>query len=481
MGEPEPGKVIILGGGPSGLCAGWNLAQDGYRVLLLEKEEVCGGQAITFSRDGYSYDLGPHNFHSSRRSVTRFLKTSLGPEFAKWPLRMQLYIWKRRIDYPFIGVEVLKSLPKSMLVGCGLSFLLTRLWSAVNPRHGDDGTYEKWVVNRFGRRFYDIFFGPYSAKAWGIDPIELSDIVAKKRISVRSLGELLRATFFKEEKYHPENIRIVTNYYPETGIGRVTDFLRKGLLAAGGEILTGARVTGLKVDRGSVTGLEYDREGRTESLDFNEGQGAVEVLSTIPLNEMILMMGQAVPGAVREAAAGLDFTSEVLLYLNVDREEVFNVPVLYFAQEEFPFNRIYDVGLFSRRMVPKGKTALCLELTCSQGDEIWGLDDETLFEMCIRPLEAHGLVHHNQVEAFHTRRLAHAYPRFRVGYEQKLKEIIGFVDSLANLETFGRQGLFSYANIDDALWMGFEMAKQVPYKNRLRITYQELLSDYIDF
>ena len=70
------------------------------------------------------------------------------------------------------------------------------------------------------------------------------------------------------------------------------------------------------------------------------------------------MIDGPVADPVRNAAAELDFTSEVLLYLNIDGPSAFGVHLLYFSESEFPFNRIYDVGLFSKDMVPAGKNAL---------------------------------------------------------------------------------------------------------------------------
>ena len=97
------------------------------------------------------------------------------------------------------------------------------------------------------------------------------------------------------------------------------------------------------------------------------------------------------------------------------------------------------------------------------------------------PLEKHGLLNRSDVEAFHTRRLQHAYPRFRVGYKQKVKTIFEFLDSIENVFSFGREGLFSYANVDDAIWMGFEIAKNIATHDRMRLTTKEILPDYISF
>lgn len=483
MSVRQKQNAVILGAGPGGLCAAWNLVQDGYRVIVFEKESFCGGMAATFERDGYRYDLGPHNIHTQRPSVYRFLKQSLGQGVREEKVLPQIYFQKRRINYPLVGTQVLQALPLWSSAACGLSFLWCRARALFSSALQDDGTYKTWVVNRFGQRFYDIFFGPYTEKTWGISPSQLSDIVAEKRIAIRGLPELINSILFKKELSHPENPRLVTNLYPLRGVGEIMDFFKAGIIEWGGTILTSCDVKKIVMDGNRVTKIHYSEQGETKVLDF-QAEGVSEnwqVISTIPINEMVLMLDGNVPQPVRESAGGLDFSSMTLLYLDLNQPDAFGVELLYFSENEFPFNRIYDVGLFSRNMVPEGKTALCIEMTCSFGDEIWNMDEKALFEKCILPLEKHGLLSRDKVENFHVRRLIHAYPRFRVGYQQKLRTVVDYLANIKNLTTFGRQGLFAYANVDDVIWMAFEVAKQLPYRDRITLPIEELLPEYISF
>jgi protoporphyrinogen oxidase len=473
-------QIVVLGGGPAGLCAAWNLTLDGYKVTVLEKEAICGGQSITFRKGNYRYDLGPHNIHPQRRSIIDFLKQSLGDEFVMHDFFARIFFRNRWINYPFVGVDVLKAMRLTTTIGCAGSFLWAKFKAFLVPVMRDDGTFKTWIVNRFGRKFYSIYFGPYSEKVWCIPPDKLSDVVAKKRIVVTSLVDLIHSIIFKKQQYHPENPSTIENYYPQEGVGTISDFFVDGIVKNGGRIITEADVTQMTLKDGHVVKISYRKNGKIEYLEFERPEEG-KVLSTIPLNEMILLLEGDVPLAVQSAAKGLDFTSEVFLYLNINKTHAFDVPLVYFSEPEFPFNRAYDLGIFSRKMVPENKNAVCLEISCNRNDAVWNMNDDAMFEKCMRPLEKYNLLHRSDVEAYHTRRLAHAYPRFRVGYQEKLNGVLNYIAQIPNLTSFGRQGLFSYANVDDVLWMGFEVAKNVHYGGRIQLSMKELLPQYISF
>lgn len=468
-------SVLILGAGPAGLSAGWNLAQDGRKVTVLEKEKYHGGQSATFTKGPYRYDLGPHNIHSVHRNIIEFLKSSLGKSLRQYDLRSIIYFRGRIVKYPILGIDVLQSVNIFTAFLCAVSFFYARLQLALFSDRKDDGSYEKWVVNRFGRRMYDIFFAPYTEKVWKIKPIQISDHVAKKRIVAASVIEIIKAVLFKIQKHHPENPNTIENYYPVRGAGMISNYLAGGIRKKNGLIKYDCEVKKITVRNGKISSVAYEENGVLKE------DAADKIISTLPLNDFVMMMESDEDiKSCYEAAKKIDFTSEVLLYMVINKPSVFKAPLFYFSEPEFPFNRVWDIGLFSADMVKKGTSLLCFEISCNYNDTIWNENKDALFSRCIQALEKHNLLEGKYVENYFFHRIKYAYPRFRIGYESHLKKMFAYIESVRNLIICGRQGLFSYANIDDAIWMGFEIAKNIENHEKLKLSHKELMPQYIN-
>jgi len=55
----NPKNVIVIGAGFAGMAAATSLAQQGFRVQVLEKHDQPGGRARAFSAQGFTFDMGP--------------------------------------------------------------------------------------------------------------------------------------------------------------------------------------------------------------------------------------------------------------------------------------------------------------------------------------------------------------------------------------------------------------------------------------
>jgi protoporphyrinogen oxidase len=457
---------VILGAGVSGLSAAWVLARSGYSVTLLEKAESPGGLAMTKKRGDFEYDLGPHNIHSVHAHIIAFFQRHFPDSFIEHQQRSKVLKRGRFVDYPLRGTNALVALPVWRLPPASLSFILARLRLFVRRGDGDD-SFEAWITRRFGRPLFDEYFGPYASKVWGIDPTEIDSYVAKKRVPAVHLTELIGAALFGRTAgaKHPEFQ--TRNYYLRHGIGETAEFFRAGAEASGARIVCRAEPVGVQLTEARVTSVFCRlRDGNSQRFD------ADYVLSTVPLNEAVQLF-EEVPEGVRRSAAALDYCATVLVFLQVRRRNVLPAAMLYFSDPDIRFSRVSDLGMYSSDMVPTGKTMLCVELPCSVDEGVWNEADERIAEDAIRVLSRCGLLRHNDVEGCFCERLSHSYPRFRVGFQARVSSCFEFFAGLRNFVSFGRQGSFSYQNVDNAIDMGFRVAASVMAAEFMDYTCQE--------
>ena len=67
-------KVIIIGAGPAGLTAGYELIKEKeeYEVIILEESQDIGGISKTVKYNGNRMDIGGHRFFSKDTRVMDF-------------------------------------------------------------------------------------------------------------------------------------------------------------------------------------------------------------------------------------------------------------------------------------------------------------------------------------------------------------------------------------------------------------------------
>ena len=468
-------KTVVLGAGPAGLNVGRGMLPCSVSVDILERESYAGGLCRTFEDNGYFFDLGPHNIHTNKENIYLFLKSILGDQLIQNSPKINIFFNGRFVPYPLKGIWVFKVLGNPWRVFCAFAdFLFARILMFVR-KPKKEKSFRDWITNRFGRTLYSIYFEPYAQKAWKISSDEISTYVAEKRVPLLSIRDHIRmALKLSPKTFHSEDWAKIKSYYPHFGVGQITGFLAGSFLETGGKIHLGINILEVKRDGSRIEYVRYmeNREEKTLPVDF--------LFSTIPINDFIKLIRPYPPEDVLQAAAGLDFCSERLLYIKVNKETVFDSMLVYFQSPEIKFNRVYDLRRFSPYCVPLSKDAICIEFTCSYGDNIWNASDKELFEEAMLVFEKNKMLSRSSIEGFLTKEVVHAYPRFRIGFQNRLDTIFNYLKDIENIITFGRQGLFCYANLDDVLDMSFKVAQSNVINSRSKIDYDYLFYEYLN-
>ncbi|MBU0515661.1 MAG: FAD-dependent oxidoreductase, partial [Proteobacteria bacterium] len=297
----------------------------------------------------------------------------------------------------------------------------------------------------FGRPMVEEFYAPYLTKVFGLPLENMSPEQYHRRVSSRSLGGVVRRLLPGAAQSGLK--KGATYLYPRQGISQPYDVLARRLAEGGGRLLFGHRVTRLKHHRSRVTTVTV--EGQDEVTDMAAGS----MVSTIPLPELVTMMDPLPPEAVRAAAGRLRYRDLVILLARCGGPRRVVPESFYFPTAEVPFNRAFVPANFLD-LPPEDDYLVGFEFGAFQGDRVWSLDDDGLWDL-VRPwIDRLGLGEASRVRDFFTRRLTHAYPLYELGFERNLQIVLAWLDGLDNLITTGRQGLFVHNNMHHSLEMG---------------------------
>jgi protoporphyrinogen oxidase len=451
-----PGNdIIILGGGLTGLSAGYTLTNAGRPVQVYERDAGVGGLSKTIERNGFRFDLGGHRFFTSDEAVDALVRDLMGQEMVSVRRSSKIYLRGRYFDYPLR--------PLNAMFGLGIPttsrILADYVWETAKRfvQKQDVVSLEDWVVSNFGRTMFTIYFKEYSEKVWGIDCSRISAAWVAQRIKGLSLAKAVQNAFFK---FSGRDLATLTDTftYPSLGIGRISDRLRDEIEKSGA-VHTGAKVVRIDHDSFRIESITVGDQDRQFTVP------AEEYISTLPLTALVNMLSPAPPAPVLEAAAKLRFRDLVIVAIMIDRERVTDQTWIYIPEQRIPFGRIHEPKNWSTAMAPDGKSLLVMEYFSFRGDAVWSMSDEALTDLTVDNLVRLGFVGRQNVLDSMIVRVPKAYPLFEVGYDKHAEVLLDYLDSFSNLHIAGRSGMFRYYNMDVAIRSGMETAEKVLRKS----------------
>ncbi len=468
-----PKHVIILGAGPAGLSAGWSLAKEGVRVDVIEAGSQVGGLCKSTKRDGFIFDLGGHRFVTKDDLLFADIEELMGDDLLTRFRKSQIRLMNKFFSYPLEILDILKKMDLAISLKCGFDFFLTKFGAYSKT---PDNSFENWIIKRFGRTMYNIYFGPYSHKLWGMPPSEISSAWAAQRISLVNIADVLLRALGKKNDMPKTYARHFL--YPKRGIGQIPERMAEEIEKLNGKVHLNAVVKKILMKNWRIEKIIYTQDGVEKELaaDFT--------VSTIPLPELILMMAPAAEDKYLETAKSMKFRSIRFLHIMLDEEMVGDNTWIYIPEEKYLFFRIQDRRNWSPTVVPEGKNGITLEIACNKGDCVWKASDEEIFRRCMEDIADLGLIKQETVTGYFTENVEHAYPIYSLDYNDKLKTVYHFLSKISDFISIGRQGLFRYNNMDHSLKMGILTAKHIlhrfPRQKIMEIATENIIFDWQD-
>jgi protoporphyrinogen oxidase len=475
--EADRNDVVILGAGPAGLTAAWELRKHRIPTTVIEKDpHYVGGLARTVEHRGYRFDIGGHRFFSKNDEIEATWTEILGDEMLSRGRLSRIYYRGRFFAYPLKAFNALRNLGPIETVRCLASYAYARLRPIKNPR-----TLEEWVRNQFGWRLYSIFFKTYTEKVWGISTKELSADWAAQRIKSLDLWKAVTSALLPHRTPSHRGDVVTTLIdrfrYPRLGPGQMWEKVAQTLAEEGRPVLLGRTIIGIEHGGGRVRSvLARDTEGRIEE------HSAASFVSTIPIRELIGLLDPAAPDPVREAARSLSYRDFISVAVMIDRAQLFPDNWIYVHDPSVKVGRIQNFKNWSPAMVPdQSKTCLGLEYFCFEGDGLWTMKDEELVDLARRELAQLGICSPSEVFDGVVVRQQKAYPVYDDVYLSHVEAVHRYLaEKLPNLHLSGRNGMHKYNNQDHSMMTALLVARQIatgstldPWKVNADAVYHE--------
>jgi len=408
---PEPPvDCLILGAGPTGLSAAYHY---GKGSVLVEREETVGGWCRSIDDHGFRFDYAGHIMFSNDPDVLALYEVLLGDNL-HWQNR-EAWVFSKGVHtrYPFQGA--LHGLPPAVLKECLVGAIEARFGALdgstrasappVAPQktsdaaltdccadgavpdsdassHGADpkdhassgkvatlaqrapANFEEFIYQTWGAGVAKHFAVPYNTKLWTVPPREMETSWLGGRVPMPNLDEMIEGAL--EPVMAPVGPNARFGYPLRGGFQALMDGFLPHLEST---LMLGRTITGVSVTKRQVT-LSDGHRLRWKRL-----------VSTLPLPQLVTLLGDEAPERVRTAAAGLRHVSVRCVNIGVGRADLTDKHWIYYPEDTI-FHRIFVQGNASPYNNPAGGFGLTCEITYSPTKPL-PVDGDALIQRCI--------------------------------------------------------------------------------------------------
>ena len=467
---------VILGAGPAGLTAAYELVKKGKPIILFEKREFLGGASATLYKDGFAYDFGPHAYHIKGDKIDLLIEEMADETLIRKNINQKLIIEDEVIGYPLKFWELMRSIHPLHSLRMVFDYVASNIiYTFIRV---PEENFETWGIKKFGYSLYNLCFGQYSKRTWGISPTQLSKTLAISKLHKLNLLDIILKLFGfvgQEQVTHWKNF-----YYPENGIGEIWKNMNEKIQELGGVIHVGSPIVSLQAGNNRIESITVLKDGVEIIYPIEK------LICTIPVGKLSSMVRGQNQDRFHDLGKKLKYVSLITVNLVFDTDRCQESHWVYLVDSRFRFNRLTEQKNLGKKCAPDGKTTVTLELTYyDEDDPMQFANDDFLERIALKEIDKISEViptirreKHCSTEIL---RMENVYPMYTIGFENILNDLIREYAQLENMILTGRHGLFLNIDMHDTMEMSQKAAFYLMEGHTSSTQWYEMVKEYFSF
>ena len=439
-------KVAIIGAGPAGLSAAYELVKKGYDVVLFESEDIVGGISKTIDYQGNKIDLGGHRFFSKIDRVNRWWHKILEEDFLLRSRKSRIYFERKFYNYPIsLNLTTIKNLGLFRMMVIGLTYIKSLVFKK------KEYSLEEFFINRFGSKLYETFFKDYTYKVWGVPCDKIDPLFGYQRVKGLSISTVLSHAFkklFRIQNKQIETSLIEEFSYPKYGPGQLWQRVADIVVDRGAKLIYKTTISQISKENDKY--ILYSQDQRYE---------ADIVISSMALKDLYKSFDDNISSAKEnDIAKEIVYRDFITVGLLLKEFKIDNIDDnwIYIQENDVLLGRVQFFNNWSPYLVnDKNLKWVGLEYFCQEGDKMWSMPKEEFISMAIKEFEKLGFIKKDDVVDSTIIYVKKAYPSYFGSYK-KLDILISHLKSLDNFYCIGRNGQHRYNNMDHSMMSAFE-------------------------
>jgi len=444
-------ETIILGAGPAGMMAGYELSKNNGNCIIFEKNEFVGGLARTLKFDKFLTDIGPHRFYSKKKYLYEVIGEILGKNWISVNRLSRFYVNGVLFKYPVELTNALFGVGPYKAFRMMTDYSYEKIKNFIAPKK--IVSFQDYAISNFGKTLAKFSMLDYTEKIWGIPTNKMSADWAIQRIGGLSLFSTLKNMVFKD-KNKPTSL-VDKFYYPKYGTGLLYKEMEKIIKKEKNNVLLKSEIVGVNHKNNKITSVSVKRNGRVKEYKCSH------CISSVPITLLSWMLNPKPPNKIIDAIKNLRHRSQIFVFIELNKPRVTKDNWIYFPDKNIPFGRFHEPRNFSKAMSPNGKTSLMIEYFVFDNEGLWNKDKNEIFELTIKYLVKLGFIKREEVIKCYLHREKFVYPLYTLDYKKNIDTVKEHLRKFSNLFFIGRGGRFKYHAQDIALDTGFVAARSI--------------------